>query len=131
MLFSPVRVQPSEWRLGISCRPKHLFFFWISNKFYWYQKKNTLVHKECTRGQTIQEQKLQESRKSRKEKNDWLRIAANQSNKVLKKNSLRFGMDLSLSSKHLLFLSFQRHHNKQWGKINHIYSFWWRPNLPY
>ena len=29
-------------------------------------------------------------------------------------------MDLSLSSKHLLFLSFQRHHNKQWGTINHI-----------
>ena len=32
-------------------------------------------------------------------------------------------MDLSLSSKHLLFLSLQRHHNKQWGTINHIYTF--------
>ena len=29
-----------------------LFFFWlISNKFYWYKKWNTLVHKECKRGQ--------------------------------------------------------------------------------
>ena len=32
-------------------------------------------------------------------------------------------MNLSLSSKHLLFLSLQRHHNKQWGTINHIYTF--------
>ena len=23
------------------------FFFLISNKLYWYQKKDTLVHKEC------------------------------------------------------------------------------------
>ena len=37
------------------------------------------------KGATIQVQKLQESRKSRKEKNDWFRIVANQSNKVLKK----------------------------------------------
>ena len=33
--------------------------------------------------------------------------------KVLKKSSLRSGIDLSISSKHLLFLSLQRHHNKQ------------------
>ena len=75
------------------------------------------------KGQTVQGQKLQESRKSRKEKNDWFRKVANQFIKVLKKNNFRFGMDLSISSKHLLFLSLQRHHNKQWGTINHIYTF--------
>ena len=34
----------------------------------------------------------------KKKKNDWFRITANQSNKVLKKNNLRSGMNLSLSS---------------------------------
>ena len=29
-------------------------------------------------------------------------------------------MDLSTSSKHLLFLSFQRRHIKQWGMILHL-----------
>ena len=29
------------------------FFFLISNKFYWYKKRDTLVHMECTRGQQI------------------------------------------------------------------------------
>ena len=70
------------------------------------------------------------TRKSRKEENDWFCKVANQSNKVLKKKSLRSGMDLSLSSKHLLFLSLQRHHIKQRGTINHIWPFLWRPNLP-
>ena len=84
------------------------------------------VYKEST----IQVQKLQESRKSRKEENDWFRIATNQSNKVLMKNNLRSSMDLSLSSRHLLFLSLQRCHIKKWGTINHIWPFQWRPNLP-
>ena len=79
-------------------------------------KRDTLVHK----GSTNQVQKLQESRK---EENDWFHKAANQSNKVLKKNNLRSGMDLSLSLKHLLFLFLQRHHIKQWGTINHIGPF--------
>ena len=48
-----------------------------------------------------QEQKLQESKKSRKDKNDWFCNAANQSIKVLKKNSFKSDMDLSLSSKHI------------------------------
>ena len=30
-----------------------IFFFLISNKFYWYEKGDTLVHRECTRGQQI------------------------------------------------------------------------------
>ena len=50
----------------------------------------TLVHRECIGGQ----KKLQESRKSRKEENDWFHKVANQPNKDLKKNSLRSGMDL-------------------------------------
>ena len=98
------------------------FFFLISNKFYWYHKRDTLLQRECTGGQ----QKLQESRK---EENDWFRKVANQSNKVLKKKSLRSSMDLSLSSKHLLFISLQRHHIKQWGTINHIWPFLWWPSL--
>ena len=64
------------------------------------------------KGSKNQEQKLQESKKLRKDKNDWFRKAANQSIKVLKKNSFKSDMDLSLSSKHQLFLSLQRHHNK-------------------
>ena len=39
-------------------------------------------------------------------------------------------MDLSLSSKHLLFLSLQRHHIRQRGTIIHIWMFQWRPNRP-
>ena len=74
-------------------------------------------------GSNNQEKKLQEPKKSRKDKNDWFRKTTNQSIKVLKKNSFKFDMDLSLSSKHRLFLSLQRHHNKQWGTINHICPF--------
>ena len=75
------------------------------------------------KGSNNQEQKLQESKKSRKDENDWFRNAANQSINVLKKNNFKSDMDLSLSSKHRLFLSLQRHHNKQWGTISHIYPF--------
>ena len=78
----------------------------------------------CTlKGSNNQEQKLQESKKSRKDEKDWFRNVANQSINVLKKNSFKSDMDLSLSSKHRLFLSLQRHHNKQWGTISHIYPF--------
>ena len=75
------------------------------------------------KGSNNQEQKLQESKKSRKDENDWFRNAANQSINVLKKNSFKSDMDFSLSSKPRLFLSLQRHHNKQWGTISHIYPF--------
>ena len=78
-------------------------------------------------GSNNQEKKLQESKKSRKDKNDWFCKTTNQSIKVLKKNSFKSDMDLSLSSKHQPFLSLQMHHNKQWGTINHIYPFRWRP----
>ena len=75
------------------------------------------------KGSNNQEQKLQESKKSRKDEKDWFRNVANQSINVLKKKSFKSDMDLSLSSKHQLFLSLQRHHNKQWGTISHIYPF--------
>ena len=80
-------------------------------------KKGHLSTQGVYKGQI---QILQDSIKSKIEESDWFHKAANQSNKVLKKNNLSSGMDLSLSSKHLLFLSPQRHHIKQWGTINHI-----------
>ena len=46
-----------------------------------------------------QEQKLQESKKPRKDKNDWFCNAANQSIKVLKKNNFKSDLDLSLDRK--------------------------------
>ena len=58
------------------------------------------------KGSNNQEQKLQESRKSTKEKNGWFRKAANQSIRVLKKNSFRSDMDLSLSSKSYTFSAY-------------------------
>ena len=87
---------------------------------------------ECTKGQQFKYKnyKNQGNQDKKKKKNDWFRITANQSNKVLKKNNLRSGMDISLSSKHLLFLSLQRHHIKQWRTIIHIWPFRWRPNRP-
>ena len=47
------------------------------------------------KGSNNQEQKLQESKKSRKDEKDWFRKAANQSIKVLKKNIFKSDMDLS------------------------------------
>ena len=52
------------------------------------------------KGSNNQEQKLQESKKSRKDEKDWFCKATNQFIKVLKKNSFKSNMDLSLSSKH-------------------------------
>jgi len=43
------------------------------------------------------------------------------SNKVLKKNDLRLGIILLVSSKLLLFLSFHRHQIKQCGAAIHTY----------
>ena len=63
-----------------------VFFFLISNKLYWYQKKDTLAHRECT-GVNNQELKLQESRKMKREENDWSCKTDSQSNKVLKKKA--------------------------------------------
>ena len=74
--------------------------------------------------------KYRNSRKSIKEGKDLCCKANNQSLKVLKKRSLRSEIDLSVSSKHLLFLSLQRHHNKQWGVMDQIQPFQWRPKLP-
>jgi len=73
-------------------------------------KKEHPSTQEMYRGQTNQVQKLHKSRNSRKEENDWFRKANSQSTKVLKKNNLKSNMDLTLSSKNLLFLSLQRHH---------------------
>ena len=98
----------------------YYLFFTLFLFYSYFILLYTLVHRECTRGQQI---KLQESRKSIKEGNDWFCMATNQSNKVLKKNNLRSSMNLSISSKHLLFLSLQRHHFKQWGTINKIKPF--------
>ena len=80
------------------------------------------------RGQQIKYKNYKNQENKKKEENDWFCKVENQSNKVLKKNNLRSGMDLSLSSKNLLFLSLQRHHIKQWGTINHIWLFRWCPS---
>ena len=54
-------------------------------------------------GYTNQINKLHKSSKSRVEDKDWFLHTDNQSNKVLKKNNLRSGREISLSSKQLLF----------------------------
>jgi len=72
------------------------------------------------RGQQI---KYKNYKNQENQENDWFRKPNNQSNKVLKKNNLTSSMDLSLFSKHLLFLSSQNHHIKRWGTIIHICSF--------
>ena len=82
------------------------------------------------RGVTYQIQKLHKSSKSKIEEKGWFLYTENQSNKVLKNRSLRLDIECSLSSKHLLFLSFQIHHVKQWGTTIHISPLRWRPNRP-
>ena len=99
------------------------FFFLISKSLLISKKGEHPSTQGVYKGSNNQEQKLQESKKSRKDKKDWFCKVANQFIKVLKKNSLKSDMDLSLSSKHQLFLSLQRHHKKQRGIINHIYPF--------
>ena len=95
------------------------------------QKRKHPRTQGVNKGAANQIQKLQESRKSIKEGNDWFCKANNQSNKILKKKSLRSGIDLSISSNQRLFLSLQRHHIKPWGTMDHIKPFRWRPKLPY
>ena len=80
------------------------FFFWQVIRFTDI-KNGSPSTGEAYSGQTNQVQKWHGSRK---EENDWFHKANSQSTKVLKKNNLRSDMDLSLSSKHLLFLSLQR-----------------------
>ena len=81
---------------------QNLFFFLISKKFIESKKVEHPSTQGVYKGSNNQEQKLQESKKSRKDEKDWFRKAANQSIKVLKKNSFKSDMDLSLSSKHRL-----------------------------
>ena len=50
-------------------------------------------------------------------------MADSQANKVLKMNILGSGIEFSVSSEPLLFLSFQMHHIKQWGIIIQIWLF--------
>ena len=110
-----------------------LLSFLISNKFIDIKKEHpttqgVLLKKKSYTGSVqgvkqFKNKNYKNLRNQKKKKNDWFCKAANQSIKVLKKNNLRSSIDLSLSSKHLLFLSLQRHHNKQWGAINHIYPF--------
>ena len=61
--------------------------YWQVISFIDIKKRDALLHMECI-GVNNLVQKLQESRKTTREENDWFRKANNQSNKVLKKNSL-------------------------------------------
>ena len=79
---------------------KCFFFFLISKKFIDIKKGEHPSTQGVYKGSNNQEQKLQESKKSRKDKKDWFHKVANQSIKVLEKNSFKSEMDLSLSSKH-------------------------------
>ena len=74
-------------------------FFLISNKYALIKGKPKYTGSEQRKRNY--KQKLQESRKSIKEGEDWLCKANNQSLKVLKKISLKSGMEFSRSSKHL------------------------------
>ena len=76
------------------------FFFLISKKFIDIKNGEHPSTQGVYKRSNNQEQKLQASKKSRKDKNDWFHKAANQSIKVLKKNSFKSDMDLFLSSKH-------------------------------
>ena len=80
------------------------FFIFISNNFIDIEKGSTPVQRECTRGQTIKK-KNYKNLGNQENENDWFCNAANQSIKVLKKNSFKSEIDFSLSSKHLLYLS--------------------------
>ena len=103
-------------------------FFLISNKNSLISKRER--HPSTPQGRTNQKRTLQKSRKSKIEEKWWFLHTKNQSSKVLKKRSLRSGMERSLSSKHLLFLSFQIYHIKQWGTTIQISPLRWRPKRP-
>ena len=72
----------------------------------------TLVYGGYT-GIDNQLQKLHKSSKSIIENKERFLMADSQSKKVLKKNNLRSGIELSVHSKLPLFLSLQMHHIKQ------------------
>ena len=76
------------------------FFFLISKMFIDIKNGEHPSTQGVYKRSNNQEQKLKASKKSRKDKNDWFHKAANQSIKVLKKNSFKSDMDLFLSSKH-------------------------------
>ena len=70
-----------------------------NNPLFFYIKKGEYPSTQGVyKGSNNQERNLQASKKLRKDKNDWFRKAADQSIKVLKKNSFKSDMDLSLSS---------------------------------
>ena len=96
------------------CDELILLFFYINKKDSLIKKREAPKYIGSIQGNTNQERKLQKSSKSKIEKGWFLHIE-NQSNKVRKKRSLRLGIERSMSSKHLLFLSFQIHHIKQSG----------------
>ena len=89
------------------------FFFLISNEDLLISKKRHPKYTRSIQGCTYQIQKLHKSSKSKIEEKGWFLHIENQSNMVLKNNSLRSGIERSLSSKHLLFLSSQINHIKQ------------------
>ena len=89
-------------------------------------KKGHSRTQEVYKGQQI---KYKNYKNQENQENDWFRKLDNQYNKVLKKNNLRSSIDLSLSTKHLLFLSLQRNHIK-WWITNNIRPFRWQPSLP-
>uniref|UniRef100_A0A7N2LCF3 Major facilitator superfamily domain-containing protein 12-like n=1 Tax=Quercus lobata TaxID=97700 RepID=A0A7N2LCF3_QUELO len=109
VLYYEVAIVYVLTRLIVNVSQAYLAFYVINDLRMAQSAKALGVYK----GSNNQEQKLQESKKSRKDGKDWFSKAANQSINVLKKNSFKSDMDLSLSSKHRLFLSLQRHHNKQ------------------
>ena len=120
-------VKDSVLTLQMNTQPHKKFL--ISNK-------NSLIKKETAKYTggiqrwTNQERTLQKSSKSKIEEKGWFLHTENQSNKVLKNRSLMSSKERSLSSKHLLFLFFQMHHNKQWGTTIHISPLRWWPNRP-
>ena len=96
---------------------------------HWYQIE-TPKYTGSIQGWTNQKRTLQKSSKFKIEEKGWFLHTENQSNKVWKNRSLRSGMERSMSSKHLLFLSFQIHHIKQRGMAFQISPLRWRPKWP-
>ena len=103
-----------EKKFKWQCDELILLFFYINKKDSLIKKREAPKYIGSIQENTNQERKLQKSSKSKIEKGWFLHIE-NQSNKVRKKRSLRLGIERSMSSKHLLFLSFQIHHIKQRG----------------
>ena len=118
-----------EKKFKWQCDELILIFLYINKKDSLIKKREAPKYIGSIQGNTNQEQKLQKSSKSKIEKGWFLHIE-NRSNKVRKKRSLRLGIERSMSSKHLLFLSFQIHHIKQRGTTFQISLLWWRPKRP-